>query len=95
MVCIIVITSYLGVFNFGCAISQGFEMKVRPARLFFAIFWAILGHRAYGPKKNNEEIDFSIKSIGPMAQNCQKKWRKISEHPLSGLSSYPDTCKSM
>ena len=32
--------------------------------------------------KTKEEIDFSMKSMGPMAQNRQKKWRKISEQPF-------------
>ncbi len=64
----------------------------RPARLFFAIFLAILVHRAYGPKKSvnfsldfdykiKEEIELSIRSIGPMPQN----------HP----SSHPDHPSSL
>ncbi len=32
--------------------------------------------------KIKEEIELSIRSIGPMSQNRQKKWRKISEQAL-------------
>ncbi len=45
------------------------ESVKRPARLFFAIFLAILVHRAYGPKKSvNFSLDFAPRSLFPASE---------------------------
>ncbi len=75
-------------------------MQIRRARLFFAIFflrfWDIgptdlknqsiftLILQCSNGYKIKEEIELSIRSIGPMPQIRQKKWRKISEQALNG-----------
>ena len=65
---------------------------------FSPFFLANLGHRAYGPQKSGnyffdftvsckikEKIDWFLRSVGPMSQNRQKKWRKINEQALQQI----------
>ncbi len=56
----------------------------RPARLFFAIFLAILVHRAYGPKKSvNFSLDWVIYTVHrPYAPKSPKK---VAKNKRAGL----------
>ena len=45
-----------------------FQFVQRPACLFFAIFLANLGHRAYGPQKSGNSLIFASADINTMQE---------------------------